>query len=563
VRLASTDVLLRRDGPLRLSRAGGQVTAIVPEARQHGRLKRACAARRGLRRQPGRCFTFDHSPGCLAVGPEHRVRQITFELDQGRREHSARRVLTGLAGLCFLLSSMPLHRRVRIWPFRFHCAAYRSDDVLLGWHLPEAVCAGDGGFRRNPEPGTDGRDNANAGLHTADSRLRDEAEMAPALVARIDALRWPKSLLDVKYICEAGDEATIAALEAQNLGPECEIVRVPAFGPRTKPKALQYALQGARGSLIAVYDAEDKPAPGQLLEAWAAFRRATTVWAVCRHRLAVANLSSNWISGLFALEYSGLFRVLIPFLAHTRNADPAWRHVKSFPPHALEKVGGWDPHNVTEDADLGLRLYAHGYRTGISTMQPWRVAPVQLERLDTAANHAGSRAGRKPGWWPCAGRCNDQASLGQAGFAVFPAVDRRHARLCAGAPADVRLHRLDAGMGGKRHGFSGLGPARHPYVDRPINIAGSYLVFAAMGWFGFTGYERTRLKRRWVLLTPLYWLLMSVAGWRALGQLASNAHLWEKTPHPAAPEWAAVAEATNNLAKNPGMERVKGIEPSS
>jgi hypothetical protein len=96
-----------------------------------------------------------------------------------------------------------------------------------------------------------------------------------------------------------------------------------------------------------------------------------------------------------------------------------------------------------------------------------------------------------------------------------------------------------------------------------INIAGSYLVFASMGWRGFTGHERTRLKRRWVLLTPLYWLLMSVAGWRALGQLASNAHLWEKTPHPAAPEWAAVAEAANNLAKNPGMERVKGIEPSS
>jgi hypothetical protein len=82
------------------------------------------------------------------------------------------------------------------------------------------------------------------------------------------------------------------------------------------------------------------------------------------------------------------------------------------------------------------------------------------------------------------------------------------------------------------------------------------------GMEGFSAHERTA-ERPWVLLTPFYWLLMSVAGWRALGQLASNAHLWEKTPHPAAPEWAAVAEAANNLAKNPGMERVKGIEPSS
>jgi hypothetical protein len=85
-----------------------------------------------------------------------------------------------------------------------------------------------------------------------------------------------------------------------------------------------------------------------------------------------------------------------------------------------------------------------------------------------------------------------------------------------------------------------------------INIAGSYLAFASMGWRGFTGHERTRLKRRWVLLTPLYWLLMSVAGWRALGQLASNAHLWEKTPHPAAPEWAAVAEASEQPCEKSG-----------
>jgi cellulose synthase/poly-beta-1,6-N-acetylglucosamine synthase-like glycosyltransferase len=161
--------------------------------------------------------------------------------------------------------------------------------------------------------------------------LHDEAEMVPAIVSRISALRWPKSLLDVKYVCEIDDTATIAALQAQQLGPECEIVLTPDFGPRTKPKALQYALQGARGSLVAVYDAEDKPAPGQLVEACAAFAEADDRLGCVQAPLAIANLGTNWISGLFALEYSGLFRVLIPFLARMRMPIPLGGTSKSFP----------------------------------------------------------------------------------------------------------------------------------------------------------------------------------------------------------------------------------------
>jgi cellulose synthase/poly-beta-1,6-N-acetylglucosamine synthase-like glycosyltransferase len=31
--------------------------------------------------------------------------------------------------------------------------------------------------------------------------------------------------------------------------------------------------------------------------------------------------------------------------------------------HILEELGGWDAHNVTEDADLGVRLARKGYKT--------------------------------------------------------------------------------------------------------------------------------------------------------------------------------------------------------
>ena len=96
-----------------------------------------------------------------------------------------------------------------------------------------------------------------------------------------------------------------------------------------------------------------------------------------------------------------------------------------------------------------------------------------------------------------------------------------------------------------------------------INIGVSYLTFIAMGWRGFTDHERRKLKWRWLLLTPAYWLLISIAGWRALGQLRSNTHLWEKTPHAASAEWAAFAKAVGIQKDTQGMERVKGIEPSS
>ena len=35
-----------------------------------------------------------------------------------------------------------------------------------------------------------------------------------------------------------------------------------------------------------------------------------------------------------------------------------------FPLRVLRKLGGWDSYNVTEDADLGMRLARHGYRSG-------------------------------------------------------------------------------------------------------------------------------------------------------------------------------------------------------
>ena len=563
IRLPSMDVLLQRDGPLRLSRGGGQITVITPEARQLDDYRRRLGDMPGLRDSLAVASPATIRKAIWQAGANDRVRRTTFELDQDRRDASARRVMTGPQG--FLLGMMVYLSATgfMLWPF----AAFTVLHVVLtlffsGGILLRLSALVASGFRHVQPPAADQGGDARLPVYTVLIALHDEAAMVPAIVSRISALGWPKSLLDIKYVCETDDEATISALLAQNLGPESEIVRTPDFGPRTKPKALQYALQGARGSLVAVYDAEDKPAPGQLREAWAAFRNGDARLGCVQAPLAIANLRTSWISGLFALEYSGLFRVLIPFLARARLPIPLGGTSNHFRRSALEAAGGWDPHNVTEDADLGLRLYAHGYLTGTLKCATVETAPATLKVWTR------QRTRWLKGWaqtWLVAMRrpLHTVQALGPGGFAVFQL-------LIAGMLVSALAHPLMFIFIGVTLAWLASSSATSVstlhsalmWIDL-ANIGGSYLTFIAMGWRGFTGHERTRLKAGWVLLTPAYWMMMSIAGWRALGQLASNAHLWEKTPHPAAPEWARFAETTGSVANANCVERVKGIEPSS
>ena len=563
VQLASIDVLLHRNGPLRLSRSQGQITVIVPEAGQLENQKARLAAHPDLRASLAVASPATIRRAVWQAGAADRVRKITYELDQDHRDASARRVMTGPQGFALGMTVYVCATALLLWP----SIAYTALHVLLTVFFSGVIWLRLSAFVASlfrPEQKRPEIESPETGLpvYTVLIALRNEAEMAPAIVSRISALRWPKSRLDVKYICETNDTATMSALQAQGLGPESEIVEVPEFGPRTKPKALQYALQGARGSLVAVYDAEDKPAPGQLQEAWAAFRNGEPDLGCLQSPLAIANLHSNWITGLFALEYSGLFRVLIPFLARIRMPIPLGGTSNHFRRCALEQVGGWDPHNVTEDADLGMRLYAHGYRTGTLCRATVETAPTTLDVWTR------QRTRWLKGWaqtWLVAMRqpLRTARALGPCGFAVFQL-------MIAGMLVSALAHPLMFAFIGVTIAWLASNPGAEistlhiglMWIDLG-NIGGSYLTFIALGWRGFTGLERARLRSRWLCMTPVYWLLMSLAGWRALSQLISNAHLWEKTPHHAPPEWVATATSTMITEGSEGLERVKGIEPSS
>jgi cellulose synthase/poly-beta-1,6-N-acetylglucosamine synthase-like glycosyltransferase len=162
------------------------------------------------------------------------------------------------------------------------------------------------------------------------------------------------------------------------LGPEFEVITVPPVGPRTKPKALTYALAFVRADCVVVFDAEDRPEPDQLRKAAAAFREQPGLGCV-QARLAPDN-DDSWLARMFTVEYAANFEVLLPALAEWRAPLPLGGTSNHFPRSVLEKVAAWDPFNVTEDADLGIRLARFGYRTATIYSRTYEEAPVTFRQ---------------------------------------------------------------------------------------------------------------------------------------------------------------------------------------
>ncbi|OJF98680.1 glycosyl transferase [Rhizobium sp. 58] len=359
--------------------------------------------------------------------------------------------------------------------------------------------------------------------------LYRERGVAEQLVRALDSLDWPRSRLDIKLVCEEDDTETIAVLETMRLAPEYEIVRVPLRLPRTKPKALSYALPGCRGALLAVYDAEDRPDPGQLREAHAAFLTAPDHVICLQAPLMITNARQSWLSALFALEYAGLFRGLLPMLALSDLPLPLGGTSNHFRTAPLRTIGGWDPYNMTEDADLGMRLHRLGYRSRVITRPTFEDAPV------TIGVWLGQRTRWFKGWlqtWLVMMR--DPAKLaremGWAGFTVFQILIAGLLLSSLGHPVIVAFlgYLTWTMLQDNAHGEGAL--AFWLFVTDIVNIFGSYAVFIALGRNRMNKEERKAVGWRWVFV-PLYWLIMSAAAWKAVFELRSKPFVWNKTPH--------------------------------
>ncbi|WPZ14853.1 glycosyltransferase [Nitratireductor rhodophyticola] len=357
--------------------------------------------------------------------------------------------------------------------------------------------------------------------------LYKEAEIVPDLLVALSRIVWPRAKLEIKLVCEQDDEETLAALRAQELRPYIEVIEVPPGVPRTKPKALSYALPMTSGAFVALYDAEDRPHPFQLVEAWHAFRGADEGLACVQAPLTISNRRESWISAMFALEYAALFRAVLPWLARRGLLLPLGGTSNHFRRSALEAVGGWDPYNVTEDADLGARLHRYGYRADVICNPTQEDAPTDIRTW------VPQRTRWFKGWvqtWLVHMR-DPAATAREIGLLSFIVMQVLFAGMVFSALAYSVFWATALGIG--IHWY--LGGEFRPtesillLVD-VLNVALGHVAFLLLGW---SALQKTEKPGFWkcILWTPAYWCLMSIAAWRCVWQLYWNPHHWEKTPH--------------------------------
>jgi glycosyltransferase XagB len=350
-----------------------------------------------------------------------------------------------------------------------------------------------------------------------------EAGVVRQLVNGFDALDYPKSKLDIKLMVERGDRETLSRLLALDLPARYEVVVAPPGQPTTKPRALNLALAEARGDLLVVYDAEDIPAPGQLRRAASRFA-AEPDFDCLQARLTVRNTEDSWLSRLFSLEYAVLFDLINPGLCALGLPIALGGTSNHFRVPALVDVGGWDEWNVTEDADLGVRLARYGYKVGALDSDTSEEAPNELK------NWFRQRVRWQKGWMQtCIVHSRNPVQFVRDLGAVRAFVATI---LIFGTVVSALLWPVFAA----NTLWRAFGPveltrwreASDVFVYL-LSVAGFWSILIPM--IVAARQRRLRLAAGAVALLPLYYGLVTLAAWTAIVDLIVRPHFWAKTEH--------------------------------
>lgn len=355
--------------------------------------------------------------------------------------------------------------------------------------------------------------------------LYGEEDIAPRLLRRLEALDYPRDRLELLLLTEETDTATRAALTAASLPAWMRILSIPDGRIRTKPRALNFGLDFARGSLIGVYDAEDAPAPDQLRTVAARFAAAPPRVACLQGALDFYNPTTNWIARCFTMEYAVWFRLILPGLERLGLPIPLGGTTLFLRREVLADIGGWDAHNVTEDADLGLRLARRGWETRIlpsTTLEEANCNPVAWVK-----QRSRWTKGYLMTWLV---HMRDPAALWRdLGARRFLGVQV----LVLGTLMQVMLSPL-------QWTFLLHPPAPgHPLADAlpPLAVAGivCLCVFSQLAGYAITAVA-LRLaghppQWHWLPLSAPYFLLATFAGFKALAESLTRPFHWDKTRH--------------------------------
>ncbi|MCG6901961.1 MAG: glycosyltransferase [Rhodobacter sp.] len=355
--------------------------------------------------------------------------------------------------------------------------------------------------------------------------LYEETAIAHRLIERLQRIEYPKELLDICLIVEADDAATRATLAMIELPPYMRQITVPFSTLKTKPRALNYALDFCRGDIIGVYDAEDSPAPDQIYRVVQRFYQRGPEVACLQGVLDFYNTRRNWMARCFTIEYAAWFRVILPGLARLGLVVPLGGTTLFFRRNVLEQLGGWDAHNVTEDADLGVRLARHGYRTEL-------IDTVTLEEANCR-------------FWPWV----KQRSRWLKGYAITWAVHMRHPRKLwsdLGAWRFLGIQLLFLGTisqfllapilwslwmitFGLPHPMAWA--ASSPLIwTSMIAFLLSELVNIAIGIYAVRDAQH-RYLIRWVPTLYFYFPMAALASFKGMLELLTRPFFWDKTTH--------------------------------
>ena len=365
-------------------------------------------------------------------------------------------------------------------------------------------------------------------IYTVVAALYREASSVAPLMQHIEDLDYPREKLDIKLVIEADDLQTRAAIARLGPMPHVQIIIAPDAGPRTKPKALNCALIFARGTFITVFDAEDRPEPGQLRAALDVFRTHGPDVVCAQASLCIDNTADGWLPRMFTAEYAGQFDVFLQGFSNFEMPLPLGGSSNHFRTCVLREVGGWDPYNVTEDADLGFRLARFGYRSVMFPSTTYEEAPARFR------SWLRQRSRWMKGWmqtWSVHLRSPLKLwrDAGAGGFFALNII-------VGGNVLTALTHPFLLGELLVRSVMSVLDDNVSSFFAKPFielylaTIAAGYLSTIAIGLIGLA--KRNLLGEAWVLvLTPVYWVCLSIAAWRALYQLLTEPYHWEKTEH--------------------------------
>ncbi len=508
---------------IRLNYINKGMLAIVPEARNLAALSRTFESKPGLADSIVVTTPTALRAAVWQTGTDRRLRESVTTLFEDKARFSARIVLSGrqgfLAGVGICAFAFSLATGT-LTPTILHAAISL---LYLAAILVRAAALVDR-KRRRPELPVSER----LPVYTVLVPLYREASVATQLVKALSRLNWPASRLDIKLVCEADDHATIGTIRAERLGSQFEIVEVPPAHPRTKPKALNYALAGARGEFVVIYDAEDRPHPDQLRAAYAQFAASPNDVVCLQAPLVISNGAASWITAAFALEYAALFRMLLPMLARRGMPVPLGGTSNHLRVAELRACGGWDPYNVTEDADLGMRLYRLGYKCGVIDCPTYEDAPTTFKVW------LNQRTRWFKGWlqtWLVMMRepARLVREMGVVGFLIFQLLIGGMLLSSLSHPWLIMLLVTTAG-----YLALGFPPADSSegalFLLDLTNMAASYGLFLLLGRVVMLREEKRSIGWRWIYV-PFYWLLISVAAWRALLELPRKPFFWDKTPH--------------------------------